>query len=814
MIQSCLVNVVRPLGKLVLVRLPNPRSVAQRSLSSNVHKTRENKRCDRVYEIPGKMIESSTEKPIAKHQLKFQKLLHTSSRRDYASSNPRSLSQQSNNEISEILGRLFSTLSGTKPSFGGFNLTTHRLFHTSSTLKNESKTNKRHPLSTSSGSIKQSKSPFSYFQKISNWSRQFHTSRTLKAGSTDPGETKKDSESSLFGRKISISETKMMKSLLTTIWPKNKLDFKIRVLLALSLLIGAKLLNVQVPFFFKRIVDDMNVEWTDQLGTVGTVIGTLILAYGGARFGSVLFGELRNAVFASVAQSAIKRVAYNTFLHLLNMDLHFHLSRQTGGLTRAIDRGTKGISYVLSAMVFHIIPITFEISVVCGILTYNYGASFAAVTFFTMLAYSVFTIRTTSWRTGFRRQANNADNQAASVALDSLINYESVKYFNNELFQASKYDNALTRYQNASIKVATSLAFLNAGQSLIFTSALTAMMYMGCQGVASGNLTVGDLVLINQLVFQLSVPLNFLGSVYRELKQSLLDMENLFQLQNYEVKIKDAPGAKPLVLNSSGVPGEIRFENVTFGYHPDRPILKNASFTIPAGEKVAIVGPSGSGKSTILRLVFRFYDVESGRILIDGQDVSKVTVESLRRAIGIVPQETPLFNESILENIRYGRLDASDEEIAELIKAVKLDDLVKDLPDGLNTVVGERGMMISGGEKQRLAIARLLLKKAPITFFDEATSALDTHTEQSLLRTIRTVFKLEPNTNISIAHRLRTIADADKIIVLNKGTVQEEGTHYELLADATTLYAQLWNIQENLDIDKQLQEDTTQSKSD
>jgi ABC transporter ATM len=598
----------------------------------------------------------------------------------------------------------------------------------------------------------------------------------------------------------------MLKSLLVTIWPKNKPSFKLRVIFALSLLIASKLLNVEVPFFFKKIIDEMNVDWNDQLGTVGTVIGTLIIAYGGARFGAVLFGELRNAVFASVAQTAIKRVAHNTFVHLLNMDLNFHLSRQTGGLTRAIDRGTKGISYVLNAMVFHIIPISFEISMVCGILIYNYGLSFAAVTLATMLSYSVFTIKTTAWRTGFRRQANNADNQAATVALDSLLNYESVKYFNNEGFQASKYNTALTNYQNASVKVATSLAYLNAGQNFIFTSALTAMMYMGCNGVATGSLTVGDLVLINQLVFQLSVPLSFLGSVYRELKQSLLDMENLFQLQNHEIKIKDASNAKPLLLNSTGVPGEIKFENVTFGYHPDRPILQNASFTIPAGEKIAIVGPSGSGKSTILRLIFRFYDVESGKIFIDGQDISKVTVESLRRSIGIVPQDTPLFNDTILENIRYGRLDATDKEIHEMIDKVQLTKLIEDSPNGVNTIVGERGMMISGGEKQRLAIARLLLKRAPITLFDEATSALDTHTEQSLLRTIRKVLTKKANTHIAIAHRLRTIADADKIIVLNKGQVQEEGTHHNLLQNPNSLYSQLWNIQENLDIDEELNE--------
>ncbi|KAI5950233.1 ATM1 [Candida jiufengensis] len=611
-----------------------------------------------------------------------------------------------------------------------------------------------------------------------------------------------DSPHTLFGRKVSTSELFMLRSLFKTIWPKNNPNFKFRVLIAISLLIGSKLLTVQVPFIFKQIIDNMNIDWNQDVGLITTVVGSLILAYGGARFGAVVFGELRNAIFASVAQTAIKRVASNTFNRLLNMDLQFHLSQQTGGLTRAIDRGTKGISYVLSAMVFHIIPITFEISIVCGILSYNYGLPFAAMTFSTMLAYSIFTIKTTAWRTKFRRQANNADNEAATVALDSLINYESVKIFNNEKFQSSKYNDALTKYQNASVKVATSLAYLNAGQNAIFTSALTAMMYMGCQGVVSGGLTVGDLVLINQLVFQLSVPLNFLGSVYRELKQSLLDMENLFQLQNVPIKIQEVPNAPPLKLNSA-TPGEIKFENVTFGYHPDRPILRNATFTIPAGEKVAIVGPSGSGKSTILRLVFRFYDVQQGRILIDGQDITKVSLESLRSKIGVVPQETPLFNDTIIENIRYGNLNSTNEQIEEVIKQVQLNQLIKELPEGEHTIVGERGLMISGGEKQRLAIARSLLKNAPITFFDEATSALDTHTEQSLLRTIKSTFKQSQNTNISIAHRLRTISDSDKIIVLNKGHVQEEGTHLKLLSNPDSLYSQLWNIQENLEEDEE-----------
>lgn len=670
--------------------------------------------------------------------------------------------------------------------------------------------------------------------------RTFQTAKApLKAEHTAPGETQgsqiakdgpkkpsaneqepekephtqesKDASTSLFGRKILTSETKMLRSLLVTLWPKNKPSYKFRVVVALLLLISSKLLNVQVPFYFKNIIDEMNIDWALQAGTLGTVIGTMILAYGGARFGAVLFGELRNAVFALVAQLAIKRVANNTFRHLLNMDLQFHLLSQTGGITRAIERGTKGISYVLTAMVFHIIPITFEIGVVCSILTYNYGAAFAAVTVLTMAAYSVFTIKTTAWRTQFRRQANSADNQAASVALDSLINYEAVKYFNNELYQCEKYDRALTKYQNASVKVATSLAYLNAGQNLIFTLALTGMMYMGCHGVATGSLSVGDLVLINQLVFQLSVPLNFLGSVYRELKQSLLDMEHLFQLQNHDVQIKDVEGAKPLVLNKSN-PGTITFENVSFGYHPDRPILRNVSFTIPPGEKVAVVGPSGLGKSTILKLVFRFYDVDSGRILIDGQDISKVTLDSLRRAIGVVPQETPLFNDTIRENIRYGQLEASDNEVATAVDKVNLKALIDDLPLGMDTLVGERGLMISGGEKQRLAIARLLLKKAPITFFDEATSALDTHTEQALLRTLRQAFRETKSTNILIAHRLRTIADSDKIIVLKKGEVFEEGTHQSLIASEGSLYSELWNIQENLNIEEELRDKNTNSE--
>ncbi|KAL4779726.1 P-loop containing nucleoside triphosphate hydrolase protein [Aspergillus varians] len=584
----------------------------------------------------------------------------------------------------------------------------------------------------------------------------------------------------------------IMKEMAKYLWPKGDWGTKLRVGTALSLLIGAKVLNVEVPFYFKNIVDSMNVDFSAVGGTAYTVAGSMIIAYGATRIGATLFQELRNAVFASVAQKAIRKVARNVFEHLLRLDLNFHLSRQTGGLTRAIDRGTKGISFLLTSMVFHVVPTALEISLVCGILTHQYGLKFAAITATTMLAYSAFTIATTAWRTKFRKQANAADNRGATVAVDSLINYEAVKYFNNEKFEVARYDKALKKYEDASIKVTTSLAFLNSGQNMIFSSALAGMMYFAADGVAAGDLTVGDLVMVNQLVFQLSVPLNFLGSVYRELRQSLLDMETLFNLQKVNVNVKERPDAKPLALKQGG---EIRFENVTFGYHPERPILKNASFTIPASQKFAIVGPSGCGKSTILRLLFRSYDVQEGRILVDGQDIRDVTLESLRKAIGVVPQDTPLFNDSIEHNIRYGRLDASDEEVRKVARRAHIHELISKLPDGYSTAVGERGMMISGGEKQRLAISRLLLKDPQLLFFDEATSALDTYTEQALMQNINSILKEQKRTSVFVAHRLRTIYDCDQILVLKEGQVAELGSHRELL-DLDGIYAELWNAQE------------------
>lgn len=581
----------------------------------------------------------------------------------------------------------------------------------------------------------------------------------------------------------------IMREMSRYLWPKDNLGTKFRVGLAVVLLVGAKVLNVQVPFYFKSIVDSMNVDVAAVGGTATTIAGSMIFAYGAARIGAVIFQELRNAVFASVAQKAIRKVAGNVFDHLLRLDLSFHLSKQTGGLTRAIDRGTKGISFLLTSMVFHILPTALEIGMVCGILTWQYGARFAAITALTMVGYTAFTIWTTAWRTKFRRQANAADNKASTVAVDSLINYEAVKYFNNERFEVSRYDRALKEYEKSSIKIATSLALLNSGQNIIFSTALTAMMYLAADGVAAGSLTVGDLVMVNQLVFQLSVPLNFLGSVYRELRQSLLDMETLFSLQKVNVSVADKPGAKPLALTKGG---EIRFDNVTFGYHPERPILQNLSLTIPAGKKVAVVGPSGCGKSTLLRLLFRYYDVHGGRIFIDDQDVRDVSLDSLRRSIGVVPQETPLFNDTVEHNIRYGRIDATHEEVVAAAKRARIHGIVEKFPDGYDTMVGERGMMISGGEKQRLAVSRLLLKDPPLLFFDEATSALDTHTEQALLMNINGILHDKSRTSVFVAHRLRTIFDSDLIIVLKDGRVAEMGTHRELV-DRAGVYSELWS---------------------
>ncbi|GJE89843.1 ABC transporter ATP-binding protein/permease [Phanerochaete sordida] len=582
------------------------------------------------------------------------------------------------------------------------------------------------------------------------------------------------------------NDWEIIKRLSGNLWPKDDWSTRGRVVVGMGFLVAGKVLNVQVPLLFKNIIDGLNIPMTDD-STVWVVMGSLVLGYGAARIGATLFGELLNAVFANVGQRAVRKVARETFEHLLNLDLKFHLSRQTGGLTRAIDRGTKGITFILQAIVFRIAPTALEISLVCGILTYNFGWNFAAITLATMAAYTWFTVRTTAWRTRFRREANAADNKAATVAVDSLINYEAVKHFNNEKYEIAQYDKHLKSYEKAALKIATSLAYLNSGQNIIFSSALTAMMFLAAQGVMKGTMTVGDLVMINQLVFQLSLPLNFLGTVYREMRQSLLDLEVLFNLQTQNQPPKDKPDAKPVELNG----GSIRFENVQFGYHPDRLIFRDLSFTIPAGKKVAFVGPSGCGKSTIVRLLYRFYVPSAGRIYIDDQELHDLQIASVRRAIGVVPQDTPLFHSDVLHNIRYGRLDASDEEVREAARKAHVHEAVMRLPEGYATKVGERGLMISGGEKQRLAVARVLLKDPPILFFDEATSALDAHTETELMKNINALLQEKSRTAIFIAHRLRTVVESDLIMVMNEGRIIEQGTHEELMR-LGGLYYSMW----------------------
>ncbi|POW22385.1 hypothetical protein PSHT_01268 [Puccinia striiformis] len=577
---------------------------------------------------------------------------------------------------------------------------------------------------------------------------------------------------------------KIISHLLPNIWPKDDRTTKIRVVTALVLLAGGKILNVQVPFLFKHIIDTLSIPLDPSTAPgAWTVVGTMIAGYGLARISSAIFSELRSAIFTNVAQSAIRRVARSVFSHLLNVDVGFHLRNQTGGLTRAIDRGTKGVSFMLSSIVFHVVPTALEISIVCSVLTYNFGASYAGIALATMLAYSWFTIRTTAWRLQFRKRANEADNRAASVLIDSLSNYETVKHFNNEKYEIEQYDRALEGYEKATIEIYKSLAYLNIGQSMIFSLSLTAMMYMAAQGVLNGLMTVGDLVMINQLVFQLSLPLNFLGSVYRDLRQSLIDMQTLFNLQQTDLIIKDKPDARPLQIRQGG---EIRFENVTFQYTSSGAILKNISFVIPAGKKVALVGPSGCGKSTLFKLCFRFYDIEEGRILIDSQDIRDVTLSSLRSHIGIVPQDSSLFNSDVMHNIRYGRLGASDEEVQKVARLAKLDKSIEKWPSGWESLVGERGLMISGGERQRLAIARSMLKDPSILFFDEATSALDVHTEQELIRNI------SENLLNKTSDQLKTISDADLIIVLNEGKVVEQGNHEDLMNIENGTYRGMW----------------------
>ncbi|XP_070994665.1 iron-sulfur clusters transporter ABCB7, mitochondrial [Oncorhynchus clarkii lewisi] len=594
-----------------------------------------------------------------------------------------------------------------------------------------------------------------------------------------------------------VNSRTILSNMLSYVWPKDRPDLRARVAIALGLLAGAKMTNVMVPFMFKYAVDELNglsghmLNLSDAPSTVATVATAVLIGYGVSRAGSALFNELRNAVFGKVAQSSIRRIAKNVFLHLHSLDLGFHLSRQTGAMSKAIDRGTRGISFVLSAIVFNLGPTVFEMGLVSAILYYKCGVEFAAVTLGTLGAYTAFTIAVTQWRTRFRIEMNKADNEAGNAAIDSLLNYETVKYFNNEKYEAEKYDGYLKSYESSSLKTTYTLAMLNFGQSVIFSVGLTGIMVLASKGIMAGSMTVGDLVMVNGLLFQLSLPLNFLGTVYRETRQALIDMNTLFTLLSVDTKIKERELAPPL----SVTPQEatIRFEDVYFEYLEGQKVLEGVSFQVPAGKKVAIVGGSGSGKSTIMRMLFRFYEPQKGNIYIAGQNIRDVGLDSLRRAVGVVPQDAVLFHNTIFYNLQYGNINATPEEVYQVARLAGIHDAILRMPHGYDTQVGERGLKLSGGEKQRVAIARAILKNPPILLYDEATSSLDSITEENILSSMKGL--VQDRTSVFIAHRLSTIVDADEIIVLNKGKIAERGDHHSLLDTPGSLYADLWNTQ-------------------
>ncbi len=577
------------------------------------------------------------------------------------------------------------------------------------------------------------------------------------------------------------------------IWPGDRADLKLRVVAAMVLLLFAKLATVAVPFTYKWATDALAGQGSAPFAAsawvwVIAVPIAMTIAYGGMRLLMALLTQVRDGLFARVAMHAVRRLAILTFEHMHRLSLRFHLERKTGGLTRVLERGRTGIEVIVRMVILQLVPTILEVGLIIAVLLYQFDWRYVLIILATIAFYMWYTYSATEWRIGIRRKMNESDTEANTKAVDSLLNYETVKYFVAEERETRRYDRSMARYEDASIKTYTSLAVLNAGQAAIFTLGLTAAMILCVLGIQSGTHTVGDFVMINAMMIQLYQPLNFMGMVYREIKQAVIDIEMMFGILSRDPEIRDRPGAKPLVVTN----GAIRFEGVNFAYEPERPILKDLSFEVPAGKTIAVVGPSGAGKSTISRLLFRFYDLTGGRILIDGQDVRDVTQISLRAAIGMVPQDTVLFNDTIRYNIRYGRWEASDEEVEEAARMAQIDAFIRMAPKGYDTEVGERGLKLSGGEKQRVAIARTILKGPPILLLDEATSALDSHTEKDIQDALDRVSK--NRTTLVIAHRLSTIVAADEIIVLDDGAIVERGTHQALLARAG-LYASMWNRQ-------------------
>ncbi len=588
-----------------------------------------------------------------------------------------------------------------------------------------------------------------------------------------------DSPPPLTGARKRGSDWRVLKSLLPYVW-----EYRWRVALALTFMVAAKLANVGVPLVLKQIVDSLTLE-----NAILVVPMALLVAYGLLRLSTTLFTELRELAFAKVTQRAVRRIALAVFRHLHSLSLRFHLERQTGGMSRDIERGVRGINTLLGYTLYSILPTLVEISLVIGILIAKYEPSFALIALGTLAVYIAFSVSVTEWRTKFRRQMNEEDSRANTRAIDSLINYETVKYFGNEEHEARRYDENLQRYERAALKSQTSLSTLNSGQSVIIATGVVLIMWRATVGVVAGTLTIGDLVLVNAFLIQLYIPLNFLGVLYREIKQAIADMERMFGVLEEHREIEDRPGA-PLLAAANPT---VRFENVNFAYEPRRQILRDVSFEIPAGATVAVVGHSGSGKSTLARLLFRFYDVGEGRITVNGVDIRDVTQASLRSAIGIVPQDTVLFNDTILYNIQYGRPEASADEVIDAARSAHIHEFIQSLPDGYDTVVGERGLKLSGGEKQRVAIARALLKNPQILVFDEATSALDSKSEKAIQAELDRI--AQGRTALVIAHRLSTVMDADEIIVMDTGRIVERGTHRSLL-ERGGHYAQMWQLQQ------------------